>query len=415
MKRLKIITLRELFAALTNHWTIFIFVLFFSEISSVSGSELLCWIILSLCPLILFISREIVQSFLLMLVTFVIYFCIISFFPMDSEFFRSFYQMTNIFYLCMSCLRFFRKKGSFTYPIHPVFPICANFLLATLALITRHSYVPFYSYLSVMISSLSYFLALYLDQFIHFASTNDETSSNMPEKKILSAGFSAAIKYLSLLILPLTMIVTTTISDDFFIRFFSKLHQLFRTIFRFFASFIVDRKEDIPSIDGTNSEHLENFFLPEARSSLLAQISEKIAFALAIFILFVFAIRLILKIYKWIYASFHKHSYIASEEEKIIDLREKIEIDKTHYEDDADHQNLSYAFRIRKLYKKKANNSTLSSSELYRMTAREFSETENSPQMAYVYEKARYSVIPCTKDDLKQMQDACRRKKKSDY
>ena len=52
--------------------------------------------------------------------------------------------------------------------------------------------------------------------------------------------------------------------------------------------------------------------------------------------------------------------------------------------------------------------------ELNRMTAREVAMEEKNPEIATVYEKARYSELPCTKEDVTQMQAACRRKQTSE-
>ena len=413
MRRPKTILLREFFAAMTNHWTIFLFVLFFPEISSITGPELICWILLGMFPVVLFVARELVQSFLLMIMSFVVFFGIITLFPMDSAYFKSYYQMTAIFYLAMSTIRFFRRKGSFTYPIHPVFPMAVNFIFAMIALVTTHTYVAFYSYLSVVISSMSYFMAFYVDQYFHFTSINDETSSNMPDKKILITGMGAATKYLSILILPLTIIVSTTISDEFFHRVLNKFNEIARIILRFLGKILFREKVNEIMSDGTESEMADNFFLTQPNPSIFWQILEKIIFALAIMAVAFFLIRIGIKIFKFLFAAFAKHPYVVSdEEEEIIDVREKINIEKV-VSDEEDNPNDSITVRIRKLYRKKAIASALSTSELYRTTAREFSVMEKNPDLADIYEKARYSTVSCTKEDLKQMQLAYRRKNKS--
>lgn len=413
MRRPKTILLREFFAAMTNHWTIFLFVLFFPEISSITGPELICWILLGTFPVVLFVARALVQSFLLMLASFVVYFGIISVFPMDSAYFKSYYQMTAIFYLAMSTIRFFRRKGNFSYPIHPVFPMAVNFIFAMIALVTTHTYVAFYGYLSVVISSMTYFMAFYVDQYFHFTSINDETSSNMPEKKILITGMGAATKYLSILILPLTIIVSTTISDEFFHGILNKFNEIARIVLRFLFKVLFREKVNELASDGTESELTDNFFLTPSSPSIFWQILEKIIFALAILAVVFFLIRIGIKIFKFLFAAFKKHPYVVSEEEEeILDVREKIDLEKVVSDDDGD-QNDSITVRIRKLYRKKALASALSSSELYRTTAREFSAMEKNPDLADIYEKARYSTVSCTKEDLKQMQLAYRRKNKS--
>lgn len=413
MRRPKTILLREFFAAMTNHWTIFLFVLFFPEISSLTGSELICWILLGTFPVVLFSARELIQSFLLMLASFVVYFGIIALFPMESAYFKSYYYMTAMFYLAMSTIRFFRRKGSFTFPIHPLFPIAANLIFATIALVTNHSYVPFYSYLSVTLSALSYFMAFYVDQYVHFTSINDETSSNMPDKKILFSGMSAATKYLSLLILPLTIIVSTTISDEFFHKVLNKFNQIARIVLRFLGKLLFRDKEYHLASDGTESEQVENMFLPPPNTSIFWKILEKMIFALAILVVVVFLIHIMIKIIKHLVAVFSKHPYVVSEEEEEIkDVREKIAVENV-VSKDTDDQNDTVTVRIRKLYRRKAMASELTSSELYRTTAREFSAMEKNPELAEIYEKARYSNLSCSKDDLKQMQLAYRRKNKS--
>ena len=90
------------------------------------------------------------------------------------------------------------------------------------------------------------------------------------------------------------------------------------------------------------------------------------------------------------------------------DKREKLELSGDKNDSRPEKKRFSFLFpdagqRIRRIYLKKISNSGLAKERLSFYTARDAEKSLSAEGMAAIYEKARYSEVPCTEEDVRQM------------
>ena len=390
MKQIKIQMLREFLSTQANHWAFFPVVILFAETERPDFLCLICWFFLGLMPLALFIAREIVQSFILQVASFFIIGGFLALLPLEPAFLKATYLFFAMIYLMMSLFKMIKKDNRYTMTLPLFFPMCINIILSIIAVYVNHLHFSFYMHFAAIISICMALLANYVEHYLVFTIGNEETSSNMPSKKIFHSGIAGTIQFVGLLIIPLMVIASFSISDEFFRLLMHGGQQGIKKFILFLRKFFSSSDRQTFIRDGGESEPFQRAVIPEQQPSMFWMLLEKLAFA-GVMLLLLYGLYLILM--------------------KILGFLHSYQKSKVLIEDDSF---LSPTQRIRRLYRKKALSTNHEISELWRMTAREIATEEESPQIAYVYEKARYSRSVCTADDLKEMQAACRRKRKSE-
>lgn len=413
MSRIKIAILREFLATTTNHWAIFPAILLYAGTIHVSGPAALGWIVLGFLPSLMFISREVFQSFLLQLLTFPIFAAILLLLPIEPYDLRTAMLFLGIIYVVLSVFKTVKQDRQGTTAFPPFIPVLINLALSMIAVYTIKVPISFLMHVSAIMAMLLSLLTFYVDRYFIFTIANEETASNMPKRKIFHSGMSATSWYLGIVAAITLFIASFSISDDFFRTIVHYINMGIRAIVKFFKRFFPDNQEstDIPEDGQLNRLGLPD--VPEGKLSIFWKILEVVVLALVALILITFIVNLIIRIVKWFMARDPKRRVIEAEEEcESIDLHESITEKRPRAEvEEEDDPFLSPTQRIRRLYRRKALASGKEPYALRRITARELGEDQNLPGMAEIYEKARYSTQDCTKEDLKAMQLACRRKK----
>ena len=414
MKQIRIQMLREFLSTQANHWAFFPVVILFAETERPDFLCLICWFFLGLMPLALFIAREIVQSFILQVASFFIIGGVLALLPLEPAFLKATYLFFAMIYLMMSLFKMIKKDNRYTMTLPLFFPMCINIILSIIAVYVNHLHFSFYMHFAAIISICMALLANYVEHYLVFTIGNEETSSNMPSKKIFHSGIAGTIQFVGLLIIPLMVIASFSISDEFFRLLMHGGQQGIKKFILFLRKFFSSSDRQTFIRDGGESEPFQRAVIPEQQPSMFWMLLEKLAFA-GVMLLLLYGLYLILMKILGFLHSYQKSKVLieVAEETEDIDVHEDLSPSSVIIEEEDD-SFLSPTQRIRRLYRKKALSTNHEINELWRMTAREIATEEESPQIAYVYEKARYSRSVCTADDLKEMQAACRRKRKSE-
>ncbi|MDE5597383.1 MAG: hypothetical protein K2J04_06085, partial [Lachnospiraceae bacterium] len=181
-------------------------------------------------------------------------------------------------------------------------------------------------------------------------------------------------------------------------------------VFAWLASLFEKEYEPIPN-QGNNTEQLSSGFMPleMGEPGLFWVVLEKVTmtiFPIAIACLLCFALFQFIKMIK---ERFRKKRILDEETggESIRDIRETYEIKKEKGKQKDIFAFLNPAERIRRIYKQRiwTKRSALTAKgndhPLHTYTARECGLLLSENELAFVYEKARYSDAKCTRDDVK--------------
>ncbi|MBR6477687.1 MAG: hypothetical protein IKS85_04485 [Lachnospiraceae bacterium] len=407
----RVISLRELLASQANHWAIFPALILFMETSDLSGPVILGWVLLGFLPVCAFIARELVESFLLQVLLFPIFVGILILLPIEPVNVKAAMIFVGIVYTLLSLWKSAKKDSGATHAFPPFIPLMINFVLCIIAVYVTNAHFTFLMHVSAIISIILSLLTFYVDRYFIFTVANDGISSNMPRRKIFHSGFSMSVAYFGITSLILVFIASFSISDEFFRVITGWLSRRFGWLIRKVLD-LFPRKDKVDMIqDGGEMEPFSMSTLPDKKTPFFMRILEVVTFAVVVIIILMLLYSLVRFLLKWLFSKQgEKTIKEAVEEKEAIDLHESITTKAPPLFEEEDESFLSPSQRIRKLYKKRALATTDDRERLFRTTARELGIQEKIPEMATIYEKARYSKETCTKEDLKEMQLACRRK-----
>ena len=406
--------LREFLATQANHWAFYPAVILFAETTRLSGISVLGWVILGLLPTLLYIAREIIQSFLLQISLAPIMVGIIYVLPIYPEIMKGSYLFFVMAYLMLSLLKTIKKSDPLTHAFPPFIPLCINLVLSVIAVYVTKMNFSFLMHVSAIISVIFSLLAFYLDRYRNFILANEANASNVPKSKMLKSGLLSSSEFLVILAAIMTFIATFSISDDFFRKIIDRLQLGTKGFFAFLKKLFPEATK-VPKrlSDGAQSEPFQITEHARKNPSIFSKIIESILYFAVIALVCALVLYLVYRILSFFMVRKKVLTVMDAEEgeNEIIDLHESITQKVIFKEEGEDDSLLSPTLRIRKLYRKKAQSTHRTNLELSLITAREFATEEKIPEIAPLYEKARYSQTPCTKEDLKLMQEACRRKK----
>lgn len=412
MDRVKIALLRELLATQTNHWALFPAILLFAETTLISPYCIMGWILAGLLPVCLFFVREVLQSFLLQFLLLPVFLGVTYLLPFEPYLLKMIMLFLEVIYAGLSLMKSIKQDSMPTKFMPPFVPLVINFSLAIIAVYSTKMRFTFFMHVSAILSILCALLLYYVDRYFVFTVSNEGTASNMPKRKIFRSGIKASLLYLGSISAVLFVIASFSISDEFFRTVMHVINGWIKTFFSFLSSLFPEKERDTHVIDGGELEPFTRPEFGETHTSIFWRILEVIVFVVVIAIIVAFFANLIIKILKLLFSVRRKKILIEAEEEtEILDQRERLSQTLAPLQEEEDDPRLSPNWRIRRFYRRRALSSGKEPSLLYRMTAREFAQQEGSTDLASLYEKARYSLMPCTKEDVKLMQLACRRKK----
>jgi hypothetical protein len=248
-----------------------------------------------------------------------------------------------------------------------------------------------------------YFLISYIESYLNFLMVNEGSASHIPEKEIFRSGMRLTIGYT--LCGSLVLMATADIT-----WFKSLLHLIaygLRSIVAFLFRFI-SLQEEYPESAGETGSGIANVELPDVsgESFWLWDVLGYLAFALVVAALLIAAYKGLRSLLHQIRENWGKLQQTPGEDgtfsgedvrEQLVSVRTKNQRRKSLW------GFLSVNEQIRRLYRRRAVQMESDADKLRRMTARECADRIQVPEIARIYEKARYSGQECSQTDLKEM------------
>lgn len=414
----------EILTSQMNHWIFFTLVMTVRGISmglmgNSAGDEpdFLLWTVCGLVPIAFFLVRYYAERFW----PFVLYHgAVLAVLSAVALFYR------NGAFICAACAvvyticSFKRRLGEnsavYSEGIHPLAAVglsaAANFLFHI------EDDMPDWDryYLFILIGVLAcYLIIYYLKHYLNFLRVNESSTGYMPAGEMLSAGIGLILPYTLFGVVVLLLSLNVDWLEPIFHILTKGLKMVLRFIFRILS--VSDAAEEPISIEkyGGHGHEAEMLSPPEAESFWFWEV-----LGYAVLILFacgcVFAL---IKGLKWLVRYLREHfgrsaagENIIAGPEDVLDIREKCSIEKSG--SGSKSLSLFRSFtpveRVRRLYKKRVLSGKTGIKDrgtLKVMTARECGEVLSLPDMARLYEQARYSDREITSEDVRQMKLAC--------
>ena len=415
MSQKSITLVKEFMAVTTNHWTFFPIVFLIAAVSELSGMALLGWVFTGFVPFFLAFLRVNTRSVLLQILCYPISMGILTLFPIEPEILKGIYFFFITIYILLSVFQTITRSDKPTKIIPPFIFIGIHLFSALIIFPHREIYhYPFLLLMGMLIAGITFFLAFYMEQYLLFVTKNEGTSSSMPKQKIFRSGLMNSLYYLGIGTVLLLLISSFGISDYFLHAFWDKIKKGIRKLIHYISGLFSHDQDPAHLSDGLeNAMNSQPDFQPGA-TSLFWRIMEVLLFVLVVLILLALAAYLAYLIIRFIlrHLSVKRIGYEVEEEVENLDIHESLGHKKTNPEEKPEKEGyLSPRQRIRRIYKRRALDSDHTGQELPFMTARELAEEDRTPLLAAIYEKARYSLLPCEKEDVKKLQSALRRKK----
>lgn len=413
LTRTNIALLREFLATQANHWAFYPAVILFAETTYLSAYAVVAWVLVGFLPILLYIAREIVRSILLQICLVTIMIGIVYLIPVDPVIMKGAYLLFVMAYVMFSLFKTIKTNDPFTHAFPPFVPLFINLFLSIIAVYVTKMHFSFMMHVSAIVSIIFSLLAFYLDRFRIFVIANEESASNVPKNKILKSGLLSSFQFLAILAALTTFIASFSVSDAFFKVIVDRIQLVVRKFFDLLRKLFPSLPKAPKHLsDGATDPFEFNPYTPRS-TSIWTKIIEVVLYFIVLAFVCIVVIYVIYKILRFFMV--RKKTLTVLEEEEaeneIIDLHESIVQKVIFKEENEDDSFLSPTLRIRRLYRKKAMSTHKTTNELSHITAREFAAEEKLPGLAGLYEKARYSTTPCTKEDLKNMQEICRRRK----
>lgn len=414
----------EILTSQMNHWILFMLVMTVRGISmglmgNSTGDEpdFLLWTVCGLVPIALFLIRYSAERFQ----PFLLYHGgILAVLSAAALLYR------NGAIICVICavvyttcsfkMRLGEKSAVYSEGIHPLAAVglsaAANFLFHI------EDGMPDWDkyYLFILIGVLAcYLIIYYLKHYLNFLRVNESSTGYLPAGEMLSAGIGLILPYMLFGVLILLLSLNVDWLEPIFRVLAKGLKEILRFIFRLLS--VSDAAEEPISVEkyGGHVPEAEMLSPPEAESHWLWEVLEYV-----VLILFacgcVFALIAGLKrLVRYLREHFGKNAAggnIITGPEDVFDVREKCSIEKSS--PGSKSLSLFRRFtpveRVRRLYKKKVlSGKTVIKDRgvLKVMTARECGEVLSLPDMATIYEQARYSDRKITSEDVRCMKLAC--------
>lgn len=421
-ERLKLVI--EILTSQMNHWIFFAFVMAVRGITmgfmgNSTGDEpdFLLWAVCGLVPIAFFLVRCYAERLWL----FVLYHgAVLAVLSAAALLYRNGTVICAVcavvYTICSLKMRLGENSAVYSEGIHPLAAVglsaAANFLFHI------EDGMPDWDryYLFILIGVLAcYMIIYYLKHYLNFLRLNESSAGYLPAGEMLSAGMGLILPYTLFGVMILLLSLNVDWLEPIFRVLTKGLKEVLRFIFRLLS--VSDAAEEPISVEKSISYSPEAEMLspPEAENFWLWEVLEY-----AVLILFacgcVFAL---VKGLRWLVRYLREHfgrnaagENIITGREDVLDVREKCSIEKSG----SGSKSLSLfriftpVERVRRLYKKRVlsgKDGIKDRGTLKVMTARECGEALSLPNMARLYEQARYSDKEITSEDVRRMKLAC--------
>lgn len=416
----------EILTSQMNHWIFFPLVMTVRGISmglmgNFTGGEpdFLLWAVCGLVPAACFLIRYYAERFWL----FVLYHgAVLAVLSAAALLYRSgaiiCVACAAAYTICSFKMRLRENSAVYSGGIHPLAAVglsgAANFLFHI------EDGMPDWDryYLFILIGVLAcYLIIYYLKHYLNFLRVNKSSAGYLPAGEILSAGIGFVLPYTLFGVFILLLSLNVNWLEPIFLVLKNGLKMVLRFIFRILSR--DDPVEEPISVEESRGHSPEAGMpgLPEAESFWLWEVLEYVVlilFACACVIALVKGLKRLVRYLREHFGRTAAGGNTITDREDVFDVREKCSIEKrgSGSKNPGLFRNFTPVERVRRLYKKRvlSGNTGIKDREVLKvMTARECGDALSLPDMARLYEQARYSDREITSEDVRRMKLACGR------
>lgn len=419
VKKGRIMLLRELFVTQMNHWTFFpiylAFVVILGDISMTGTPNPLYWLFSGAIPFLFYIVR-IKLKFVWMILLHMVVIGIYVILPSENIVIKLLQVAVALIYVVYSIALWAKERERKDGKVLPL--LMVGISVVTMYLLHHQNHREWDS--AIIISLIAviglYFMNYYIEQYQNFLTVNQSSAGHIPAREMFRSGIGLVTGYTGIAIILLIFVSNV----DWLLAILN--------VGRVVLSFLIRGLQALFVSDGLPKEELAINESSDMAGDMMAGLETGEGFwlwqVLEYIIIFVFLALFVIVLFKcfislvrWLRKKL-KQPYVIKQDispDDVVDVREKCEIIRDNqWRKDFRFWNLSPSDRIRHLYKKKilASQSSLAQAnqheKLNLFTARESGRILEREELAYLYEKARYSQEECNSEDVKQMKAACK-------
>lgn len=414
----QVINIHNFIVLQQNHWSFYIvgyFLLCITQQSyTIPGMDLLIWLMLGMLPFLFYLIREKVKFKIFHWLIYLLVLAGVFFLPVPHVAYTYIYIGCAAYYCISSGVWDVFSESDDEYKPISVLIVFGVALLEIFIL----QYIKLYEYQRSLVhlviwNVLLYCMSVYVNNYVKYLIVNRHSIGYMPVKSILHFGIHTMLAFSG--VLAVLMLIVANVGQ---------MGDVLHYILSWFEVFREKVREFMKEFrDGKHAERDFNIIEPEGEWNGGLLPSEEVAegfgvwdiimivIVCVILLLIAFKImRYVLEVLKRLMTYIPKATEDGLEIQESCDVVERIEKKKR----ENILETLTPQMRIRKRYRKKmwkeqdfiTERDKRSRMELY--TARECSDILVSPEIADIYEKARYSPYECTAEDVKRIRNACK-------
>lgn len=414
MKKDNLLALRELLLTQLNYWAFFplvvtCYVLIRNGVPDAAYPSFRWWAALSVVPFLLYFVRIRCKILLLFLILHCAPVLLAYWIPVEFVAYRVLFVAVMLGFTAYSFYLRFATDERLDQGMNPIAAVC----LAGGCVFLQH-YLKFTQWdslcINVLIVTLGlYFVSSWLSSYLNFLLVNKGSASHIPERAMFASGLRLSALYTLLGM----AVLAATANFEWLRAVLGTVWEIIRSALAWvFSHFHYEAEYEEGLQETQEAAETGELLLGEAEDPFwLWTVLEYLAYlALAVGLVWVLYIG-IRRLIRFIRANWgvQRRMLLADTDTAAgIDVHEKIETLRsaaTGEERRGLFDRLSPRERIRRLYRKQA--AGLENAAF--VTARECGAALELPEMAQVYEAARYSLRECTAADVKRMKEACRR------
>ncbi len=410
----------EFLTSQMNHWIFFPLIMTATGVAMqlaglpIEGApDFLLWTVCGLFPIVCFLIRNFVERFWIFVLCHGVVLTAVIFCtgPVDLAGTIVCVICAAAYILYSFALRLKENTDVYSGTIHPVTALVLS--AGTNYLFHKQENMPDWDryYFFILIGVFACYLVIYyLKHYLNFLMVNKSSAGYLPAREILHSGIGFVLPYtlIGVLILALSLNV------EWLEPILRVIKAILRPILVFLIGLLPDGSESPEGLNPMENVQSNNGGpgLPKGESFWLWEILEYVA----VILFFCGCIYALIKALKWFIRyirgiSVHKTEIVTGQAD-VFDVREKCAIEKKRSGSRGAglFQRFAPVERIRKLYKKRVLSGKIETEDreaLNYKTARECGKLLSLPDMAEIYEQARYSGREITADDVRRMKLAC--------
>lgn len=419
MKQKSIGLLQEILITQMNHWAFYPLYLggmiLLGEFVSVNPPHLILWAVMGIFPLFLYWVRTHVQHFMPFLFCHLLVCILAILLPGEHISVHILQALIGVGYVILSLWIRGQQKGVQDKPVSPIFVVVLAFISLFYQNYLGHREWNLYLAITVLITLGLYFVVFYLQHYFRFLQVNDSSAAQIPARLIFRSGFKMTFLYTLL-----TMTAALLLSH---IEWLGSIFQYIRKgiafcLYYLLSIFPQDSGEEMVETIAASTEAVEEVPMETVGETFVGwQFLEYIVEILFVAGILYVTYKGIKYLIAWLKTNpffFKGRKFFQEAGEETGDIHEDCEI--THRKKKQRQISFfwkqSFEKQIRRIYQtfilshkkellKENRNLTFS-------TVREnVSTLGKEEKLAAIYEKARYSKEPCTREDVKYLREIC--------